>query len=144
MTSVRKANPAHIVFQPGQIIPAKASAAITGKRFVKATTGGLPEKPNVIHATAGSVPVGVSNADAANTADLSVITAGVVTVTAGTGGLTSGGNVSVGANGTAVTATAASQSGTTPFAYTAATPVVGVVIADAADGADAYIQLKIA
>jgi len=114
--------------------------AVVGKRFVKATTGGLGNHPAVTLAVSGGPIYGVAHFDAAVGANVSVLCEGTIEVTAGET-LTSGDEVAVGAAGVAVKSTATSQSGTTPFAVTFGLRPVGVCVADTASGAGAPITL---
>lgn len=126
-------------YEPGARITVDASAAITGKRFVKIsgdreagpalntnTTGGnLRAAP----AGAGERIFGVASHDAAQEGKVTVLTGGIVPVTA-SGAIAAGAEVKVGAAGVAVTS-----------GSTAGTVVVGMCVSAAADGEDAQILL---
>src|SRR6478752_6467681 len=99
-------------FEPGQAQTCTAAAAITYRRFVKVTTGGVGNHPRVVHGTAGGAAYGVSHFTVASGGEVSVLRQGTFEVEAGEN-LTAGDEVSVGTNGVAMKATAGSQSGTT-------------------------------
>lgn len=114
------------LFEAGKRITGKASAAVTGKRFVGISGQGVAPNPSVAHAVAASKPFGVSAYDAAIGDELSILKGGVVPVTAGAA-LTAGQEVEAGAAGVAV--------------VLAAGKAAGRVLFDTANGAAAYIDL---
>lgn len=126
-TTIQVPNQAKTYLEPGQASTCLAFAAVVGKRFVKVTTGGLGNHPNVIPAVAAGAAYGVSHFDAAINTDVSVLRQGTFSVTAGASALTAGVEVEVGAAGVAV-------------ALSAGRPV-GVCLADTAAGGDAPITL---
>lgn len=138
MTTV--ANEAIPFYEDGERITGSASAAVTGKRFVKisgdiqgalspglttATSGG-----NVVVAlaTAAGRVFGVASHDAAIGQKVTVLASpGMVVPVTAVGAISAFGEVEVGATGKAT----ALASGV----------AVGVVLADAADGEDAMVKL---
>lgn len=131
-------------FKPGQNPTGKVvTAAVIGKRFVKFVTGGTAVQPNITPATAGGAAAGVAAHDQAVGGYVQINSNGIVPITAG-GAIVAGDLISVGANGTAVKATPDVFTVGTPDTFTPGTVVVGQAIADAANGADAPIQLNIA
>lgn len=93
-------------------------------------------------ATAAFV-IGVAMFDAKDKEPVSVETEGLFKMTAGAA-ITAPAILSAGDAGKVVTQTAGSQSGTTPFAYTAATKAIGIAISDAAaDGDPVYVKFSI-
>lgn len=147
------------LYDEGEDITGHASADIVGKRLVKIsankqagtslvnppgtpgtdTTGG----GNVVvaHATAGGSVFGVAAHDIPSGKKGTILRGKKVLPITADGAITFGDLISVGTAGKAKTATAQTQSGTTPFAVTAGTVVVGQAIASAADGADALVAL---
>lgn len=140
MTTAINTPVAKTYLEPGQASTCKATAAVTARRFVKVVTGGVGNHPNVQHATANGPVYGVAHHSAASGKDISVLRQGTFEVEAGEN-LASGDEVAAGTNGVAIKVVAASQSGTTPFAYTAATRAVGVCTADTTSGNGAPITL---
>lgn len=139
-------------YDDGEIITGQATAAVTGKRFLKIsgdrTSGpGLATTAEggnyrVAPADAGGRVFGVASYDVASGAKVPVITGpGTVVPVTADGAISAGDPVSVGAAGKAKTATAQSQSGSSPYAVTPGTIVVGLCLSGAADGADAEIKL---
>lgn len=129
----------------------QATADVTGKRFVNisANRSGGPglssDKRNIhkmAHAATGGRAFGVAEYDVA-TGDVGGVFGqpGMIVPVTADGVITAGAEISVGSNGKAKVATAAVQSGTTPFAVTPGTVVVGIAVTGAADGADAEIKL---
>lgn len=118
-------------FSDSDAVTCEAAAAITGKTFVKLTTGGKDQVPRVVTCGAGERPYGVAGWDVASGAKVTVIRKGILTVTVGAA-LTAAAAVSVGADGKAV---AAAVDGTTP--------IVGDVHADTALNADAAVALSL-
>ncbi len=114
------------LYTEGRNITGRASAAVTGKRFVAISGNGTEGVPSVAHATAASQIFGVAGYDAASGGTLPVIRKGVVPVKTA-GAISAGDEVEVGANGQAVTKSAG--------------VAVGVALFDAASGADAFIAL---
>lgn len=116
------------VYEPGQDITGHASAAVTGKRFLKISGNRSDGNIAVAHADAAGRVCGVSAFDAAINKKVSVIRGNsrVTFVTAG-GNIAAFAEVEVGANGTAVTL--------------AAGKAVGYAITAAVNGADAEISL---
>lgn len=123
--------------KPGEDLTGKATAAVTGKRFLGISanrTGGgagglstdLANVYSVAHATAAGVVIGVSAHDAASGSLVGVLSGGIVPVTAGAT-ITAGQRIEVGTNGQAI-----------PLAAGIA---VGVAMTGAASGADAEIKL---
>lgn len=124
--------------RPGQDITAKATAAITGKTFVR-VSGNRTSGPGLAATAEGSVyqmapcgaglrAHGVAAWDAANGEQFNVIVAGVVPVTAGAA-ITAGQEVEVDAAGKAI-----------PLASGKA---VGVAMSGASSGQDAEIMLAL-
>lgn len=117
-------------FNPGQNITGKVTtAAVVGKRFVKWVSGGRNGQPNISPATAGADCAGVAGHDQVVGEFVHVLSQGVVPVVAGAA-ITAGQQVEVGAAGVVI-----------PLATG---KPVGRAIADAANGADAAIQLNLA
>lgn len=110
---------------PGDEVTGKATAAVTGKRFVKVSGNGAGNVA-VAHADAGAAAFGVAGYDAAVDETLPVLRAGIVPVTAAAA-LTAGQGVEVGASGQAAAHSAGVR--------------VGTVVFDAAAGADAAVAL---
>lgn len=126
-TSINVPNQAKTYLEPGQASTCLAVAAVLGKRFVKVTTGGLGNHPNVIPTAAVTdVVYGVSHFDAAINTDVSVLRQGTFEVTAGEA-IASGDAVVGGVGGVAMKAT-------TNRAW-------GVATADIANGASGPITL---
>lgn len=91
--------------EPGVAVTARATAAVTGKRFVGITGNiGTDGALAVAHAPAGTRAIGVSKYDAASGALVGVIRGSrtVVPVTAGAN-IAAGAEVEVGTNGQAIT-----------------------------------------
>ncbi|MGL3805853.1 capsid cement protein [Paeniglutamicibacter sp. R2-26] len=103
-----------------------ATAALVGKTFIGIAVGGTDQNPNLKTATAGSRPFGVAGWDVALGEKVTIFKKGIVSVTAGAA-LSAGDEVEVGANGKAI--------------KLAAGKAVGQVLADAASGADAAVDL---
>jgi hypothetical protein len=118
------------VYEPGADITGHASAAVTGKRFLKISGNREATDNNlqVAHADAAGRVCGVSKYDAAIGKKVGIVRGNsrVTNVTAGAN-LTAFQEVEVGANGTAV-----------PLA---AGKAVGYAVTAAANGADAEISL---
>lgn len=133
-------NEAIAYYEPGRRITGKASAAVTGKRFLRisgnrtspsgagltgSAEGGVIQ---VAHATAAGRICGVSAYDAASGEMVGVHRgSGLVIPVTAAGAIAAFAEVEVGANGTATTRTAG--------------VAVGYAITGAADGADAQISL---
>ena len=96
-----------------------AGAAIARRRFVTINASGAGVYP-----AAGAKAIGVSMTQAADKEVLDVAD-GIVMVEAAAE-IAAGSLISTDADGKAVVATAATQSGTTPFAVTAGTVVLGI------------------
>lgn len=99
------------LFRPGQDISAKASAAVTGCRFVAWTgyfdTANPSTLPTAAHATAAGAVAGVAAYDAANGARFAIKRGkGVILPVTAAAGITAGAEVEVGANGQATTKSA--------------------------------------
>lgn len=140
-TSVRTKS-TKIYLEPGDATTCLVGeGGVTMGTFVMLTTGGLGNHPKVIAATAGKPIYGVAHFTAAAGEEVSVLREGTVGVTAGTGGVTSGNEISVGTGGKAVPASAGSQLGSGDYAITAPTLRVGVATADAAEDAMAPVTL---
>lgn len=133
--ATRKQNISPIYLEPGDTVTCTAAAAVTGSRFVKATAGGLGNRPSVTPAGAGDTAYGVAHYDAASGDSVPVKRVGTHGVTAGAA-LSAGDLVSVGADGKAVKATAIDIAGSV-----APTPVAGICVADTALNAIAPITL---
>ncbi len=123
-------NENHGVYEPGRDITGKATAAITGKRFVKISGNRdtLSGTVAVAHADAGGRVAGVSKYDAA-IGDLVALARGnsrVTYVTAG-GAIPAFSEVEVGTNGQAI--------------VKASGIAVGYAVTAATSGADAEISL---
>lgn len=113
-------------FDDGNTITGRASAGVTGKRFVAISGNSTDGVPAVAHATAAGRVFGVAGYDAASGAILPVVRKGVVPVLAAAA-IAAFEEVEVGANGRAV-----------PKASGVA---VGYAMFDAADATDAQIVL---
>jgi hypothetical protein len=130
------ANDAIALFDDGDYLPCKASAPVTGKRFV-AISGGRDANGNiqVAHAAAGANVLGVAQFDSADHDDQYVTVAAgiglIVPVTAGAA-IAAGARIASDATGQAVTVTAAAG---------AVGHAVGVAIDAAAAGADVFVRL---
>lgn len=107
-------------------ITGTATAALTGKTFIGIAVGGTDQNPNLKTAVAGSRAFGVAGWDVKTNEKVTIFKKGIVSVTAGAA-LTAGAEVEVGADGKAI-----------PLATGTA---VGQVLADAALGADAAVDL---
>lgn len=119
-------NPCQPLYQEGRNITGRASAAVTGKRFVAISGNGTDGIPPVAHAAAGGRTFGVAGYDAATGEVLPVIRKGVVPVKAAA----------------AISAFAEVEVGSTGQAIPKASGVaVGYALFDAASGADAQIHL---
>lgn len=128
-------------FDPAHEYTAHASAAVTGKRLVK-ISGNRQSGPGLAATAEGSnyvvaqsasatdVSIGVASYDAASGTKLSVLTRGIVPITAGAT-ITAGQRVECDAQGRVV-----------PLA-TANAVVIGTALSGAASGADAEIQLNL-
>jgi hypothetical protein len=116
------------VYEPGRHITGHATAAITGKRFLKISGNRSDGNIAVAHADAAGRVCGVSGFDAAINKKVNVVRGNsrVTFVTAG-GNIAAFAEVEVGANGTAVTL--------------AAGVAVGYAITAATNGNDAEISL---
>lgn len=116
------------VYEPGRDISGRASAAVTGKRFLKISGNRNGGNIAVAHADAGGRVCGVSKYDAASGAIVGVARGNSrVTHVTTSGALAAFDEVQVGANGTAVKLDAGVAVG---YALTAAT-----------NGGDAEISL---
>lgn len=116
------------VYEPGRDITGRASAAVTGKRFLAITGNRSGGNIAVAHATAAGRVCGVSKYDAAS-GDIVGVARGnsrVTFVTAG-GAIAAFAEVEVGSNGQAVTK--------------ASGVAVGYAVTAAASGTDAEISL---
>lgn len=116
------------VYEPGRDITGRASAAITGKRFLKISGNRSSGNIAVAHADAAGRVCGVSKYDAAS-GDIVGVARGnsrVTLVTAG-GNIAAFAEVEVGSNGQAVTK--------------ASGVAVGYAVTAATSGADAEISL---
>lgn len=122
------ANENYGVYEPGADITGHASAAVTGKRFLKISGNRTDGNIAVAHADAAGRVAGVSKYDAASGQKVGVMRGNsrVVHVLA-SGAIAAFAEVEVGANGVAVTK--------------AAGIAVGYAVTAAADGADAQISL---
>jgi hypothetical protein len=107
-------------YKPGEDLPAAASAAITGKRFVK-ISGNRQSGPglsstaegsnySVAQCVAGDKAIGVSMYDAPLNGKIGVVREGVVPVTSGAA-VTAGSEVQADANGKAITLAAGKANG---------------------------------
>jgi hypothetical protein len=96
-----KANQAFEYFSSSDAITCEATAAITGKTFVKLVAGGKSQRPKIVTAGAGERPYGVAAWDAATGESVTVIRVGIISVTAGEA-IASGDAIAVGALGKAV------------------------------------------
>lgn len=127
------------IYEPGESITGKASAAVTAKRFLAisgsrgagstvVTSNRITGNIAVAHAAAGGRICGVAGHDAASGDLVRVLRGGgrVIRVTA-SGAIAAFAEVQVGANGTATTL--------------AAGKAVGYALTAAADGADAEVSL---
>ena len=116
------------IYKPGTDITGRASAAVTGKRFLKISGDRSGGNIAVAPATAGGRTCGVAKYDAASGAVVGIARGNsrVVPVTAD-GAITAGAEVEVGTAGKAK----AKNSGV----------AVGYALTAAADGADAEISL---
>lgn len=122
------ANEMHDVYDPGRDITGRATANVTGKRFVKITGNRSGGNIAVAHCADGDRSCGVAKYDAAS-GDIVGLARGkdrVVRVTAGAN-LTAGQEVQAGAAGVAIVAAAGAK--------------LGYAITAAANGADAEISL---
>lgn len=122
------ANEMHDVYDPGRDITGRATANVTGKRFVKITGNRSGGNIAVAHCADGDRSCGVSKYDAVN-GDIVGLARGkdrVVRVTAGAN-LAAGQEVQAGAAGVAIVAAAGAK--------------LGYAITAAANGADAEISL---
>lgn len=122
------ANENYGVYEPGADITGHATAAVTGKRFLRITGDRTDGNISVAHATAAGRVCGVSKYDAASGKKVGVMRGNsrVVHVEAG-GAIAAFAEVEVGASGTAVTLSAG--------------VAVGYALTAAADGDDAQISL---
>ncbi|CAM3432082.1 DUF2190 domain-containing protein [Tsukamurella hominis] len=116
------------VYEPGQDISGRCSAAVTGKRFLKISGNRAGGNVAVAHADAGGRVCGVSGRDTASGALVNVKRGKdrVTFVTAG-GNIAAFAEVEVGANGVAITK--------------ASGVAVGYAVTAATSGGDAEISL---
>jgi hypothetical protein len=114
------------LFETADRVTGIATAAVTGKRFLKISGNGTLPNPSVAPATAAVRAFGVAAFDAAVGESVSVLKKGVVPVTAGAA-ITADVEVEVGAAGVVIPK--------------AAGVAVGKAVFDAANGAPAYIDL---
>jgi len=116
------------VYEPGRDLTVHATAAITGKRFVKVSGNRVDGNIAVAHADAGGRAMGVSKYDAPSGGKLGVHRGNsrVTFVRAG-GAIAAGAEVEVGTAGQAITK--------------ASGVAVGYAVTGAASGADAEISL---
>lgn len=123
-------NIAKTKFEPGDNLTCRASAAVTGKRFVKISENSTDgDNLHVAHATAAGGAFGVSAYDADSTTTVPVIRGNkIVTVKAGAN-LSAGQDVEVGTAGVAVLLDEGVK--------------VGTCVRDAALNADALIALDL-
>ena len=143
-TATNVLNQAKTYLEPGDATTCKVGAvAVLGRRFVKVSTGGLGNHPVIVPTGAGERAYDIAHFDTAIGADVSVLRDNSTFEVLAGEALTSGDAVSVGAAGVAMKAVAASQSGTTPFAVTQATLVVGICTADTAISVGAPITLQL-
>lgn len=119
-------NPCQPLYAEGRNITGRASAAVTGKRFVAISGNATDGIPACSPATAAGRIFGVAGYDGAAGETFPVIRKGVVPVTA-SGAIAAGDEVEVAAAGKAATH--------------AAGVAVGEALFDAADGADAFVAL---
>jgi len=103
-----------------------ASADLVGKTFCRIATGGQDQNPNLATANAAGASFGVVGWDAATDEKVVVFKKGIVSVTAGDA-LTAGAEVESNATGQAITL--------------ATGKALGIVLADAAAGEDAAVDL---
>lgn len=122
------ANDAVPYWDPADTITGYASAALTGKRFVRVTGARTDGLPTLAVPAAGDRCVGVASRDVALGGKVMFATEGVWPVTAGAV-LTAGQEVQTDADGRAI-----------PLA---AGKALGVVLDDVANGADAPIKLAL-
>lgn len=123
-------NQAFEYFSDSDAITCHATAAITGKRFVKVVAGGKEQVPYIAPCGAGERPFGVAAFDVASGGKVTVIRKGVVSVTAGTA-LTAPLAIASGADGQAVAVGAAPA-----VAY-------GDIYSDVTVGSDAPVVLSL-
>lgn len=130
--------------EPGSAFTFKATAAVTGKRFLRPSanrTGGpglstdLANVYQCAHAAAGGPAVGVSKHDVANGALGGAHVGGIVPVTAGAV-IAAGDRVASDANGQAIPYAAGGTIATDPV-------VLGVAMNGAAAGADVEVLLNL-
>ncbi|MGN7133390.1 DUF2190 family protein [Rhodococcoides corynebacterioides] len=116
------------VYEPGQDLSGRCSAAVTGKRFLAISGNRAGGNIAVAHATAAGRVCGVSKYDAAS-GDLVSIARGNsrVTFVTAAGNIAAFAEVEVGANGQAVTKTSG--------------VAVGYAVTGATSGGDAEISL---
>jgi hypothetical protein len=120
-------NPAVPFYSEGKEFTCHAQTAVTGKRFVAVTGNAVGERPQVGHAAAGGRVLGVAGFDAAPGEGVTVYRSpNVMPVRAGAA-LTAGQRVQSDATGQAIVLAAGVEA--------------GIVLADAASGADAKIAL---
>lgn len=130
-----------------------ATANITGKRLVApsanresgpglASDGTTGVNIKVAHASANGPAIGVAAYDIASGARGPIICDGVVPITAD-GSISAGAQVSVGSSGKVKAAVALAQAGTSPYAVTDGSVVIGIALTAAADGDDAEILLTL-
>lgn len=112
----------------GNTLTASASAAVTGKRFVKVSGPRVGEQVRVAHADAGSNALGVSGFDAPVDGLVTVYSApGLVMPVTTSAAVSAGDDVEITAGG--------------KCAPVAAGVAVGMALDDAANGADALVKL---
>lgn len=120
------------LFDPADVTTCYAGTAVTGKRFVRITGARVGDLVQVGHAIAAGVKgYGVSVQDAAAGAQVGVAHEGVWQVLAGEA-LTAGDLITSGAAGVAM------------IADTSADQILGRVVDDCANGADAFVRIGIA
>lgn len=125
-------NPAVPFWDEGNTFTARASAAITGKRFVSISGARVDDLPRVNHAVGSATrrAVGVSGYNAANGANVTVYAApGLIMPVTTSEAVTAGDLLYSAADGTAVKTAPANA------------PAVAVAMDDAANGADVPAKL---
>lgn len=101
MSMFGKADQAFEYFAGNDAVTGEAVGAITGKTFVKLVPGGTATRPKVSVAGAGERPYGVAAWTVATGESVTVLRAGVISVTAGEA-LLAADVIAVGAGGKAV------------------------------------------
>lgn len=114
------------MYEPGKDVTCKATANVTGKRFVAISGNGTKPNPSAAHCAAGAKAFGVAAYDAATGDEFPIKRQGIVPVLAAAA-ITANQEVEVGANGQAI--------------VKAAGIAVGRAIFDAANGAVVYVDL---